>query len=240
VKPALRTILSSLPLPIAIATAIDLAFAAPATLRVLRGALPATESRLGDAIASAFGGLTLPLAAAAVAATLFGAGTRSRGRIDRIVAAGSEPDRALLPTLGAALLASVASAVVAGIVTGVLLRTILHLPTYFVADVLGTAWANALGAAAWSALAIAFVIGTGKPGRAYLVVAVDLVTRLLPGAVAWIAPSAHVGNVLGAPPPRGFLRVPVLPQLASVAFLLAMAALAAFVASRRYRGRATP
>jgi hypothetical protein len=233
----MKRMLSWLPLPIAVATAIDLAFAAPATLRVLGGTLPATESRLGDAIASAFGGLTFPLSAAAVAAMLFGAGTRSRGRIDRLVAAGSEPDRAVMPTIGAALLATVVGAVSAGIVTVVLLRSILHLSTYFAADVFGTAWANALGAAAWSALAVAFVIGTGKPGRAYLVVAVDLATRLLPGAIAWIAPSAHVGNVLGAPPPRGFLRVPILPQLASVGFLLVLAALAAFVASRRYRGR---
>ncbi|MGZ3417070.1 MAG: hypothetical protein ACXVEE_04345 [Polyangiales bacterium] len=222
----------------AIAMAIDLAFAAPSTLRVLRGALPATESRLGDAIASAFGGLTFPLAAAAVAASLFGAGTGPRSRLDRLVAAGAEPDRAVLPTIGAALAATVGAAVVSGILTIVFLRTILHLPTYFAADVFGTAWANALGAAAWSALALAFVVGTAKPARAYIVVGVDLATRLLPGAIAWIAQSAHVGNVLGAPPPRGFLRVPVLPQLASVAFLLVMAALAAFVASRRYRGAA--
>ena len=221
-----------------ISSAITLAFAAPATLRVLTGALPSTESRLGDAIASAFGGLTFPLAAAAVAASLFGAGTRARHRIDRRVAAGAEPTAAVMPIIGVALAGTIAGAVLGGVLTVLLLRTILHLHAYFLADVLGTAWANALGAAAWSSLAIAFVVGSARPARAYLVVAVDLVTRLLPGAIAWIAPSAHLSNVLGAPPPRGFLRVPVLPQLVSVAFLIVVAALFAFMASRRYRGAA--
>jgi hypothetical protein len=219
----------------AIASAITLAFAAPATARVLHGAA-SSETRLGEAIASAFGGITFPVVGAAIAATLFARESAPRRRMDRLVAAGAEPNHTALPRIGIALGGAAAGAALAGIVVVVLLRAIVHLPALLVVDALGTAWANALGASAWTALAIALVIGSGRAGRAYVVIGIDLATRLLPGAVAWIAPSAHVGNVLGAPPPRGFVHVPVLPQLVSVAFLVVLAAIFAALATRTYRG----
>jgi hypothetical protein len=107
-----------------------------------------------------------------------------------------------------------------------------------VEDLFGTAWANALGATTWTAIGLACVAPSGRPSRGAIPLALDLVTRILPGAAAWIAPSAHVGNLLGAPPSRGVVAVPVLPQPASAAALIAIAVVAAAIAIRRYVGAA--
>lgn len=221
-----------------VAAVITLAFAAPATVRLAIGRLAPDESRLGDAIASALGGITLPIVAAATAVAVLGVGSPLRAHADRRVAAGATPrsvvGRMLAITIAAATLASA----FAGALTILLLRLSLKLgaPSLLVFDMGATAWGAILGAAAWTALASAFVIRSGRAGLAWIVIGIDLLTRLIPGALAWIAPSAHVGNVLGAPPPRGFVHVPAIPQLASVAVLLVLAGLSAVVAARRYQG----
>lgn len=219
-----------------IGAVIALAFAAPATLKLLQGQLGPNESRLGDALASAFGGVTLPIVAAAIAASVL-SGTM-RGRADRLVAAGGEPTKLIARPLAFAVVAAVMASAIAGAVTVVLLRLSLKLGSggTIAFDIGATAWANGLGAAAWTGLAAALVARSGRPARAWIVVGVDLLSRLLPGAAAWIAPSAHVENVLGAPPPRGFVHVPVLSQWVSVAVLIAIAAVGVAVSVRRYAG----
>jgi len=221
-----------------IALVITLAFAAPATLKIAQGLLGPNESRLGDAIANAFGGVTLPLVAAAVVASVLGAGSPLRARADRLVAAGAEPRSVIMRPLAIAMLAATLASALGSALTVLLLRGSLRLgtPGLLITDLFATAWGTMLGAAAWTGCAALLVIRSGRPARAWIVVVFDLVSRLLPGAAAWLAPSAHIENVLGAPPPRGFVHVPVLPQLASVAVLLLMAALFAFAALRRYDG----
>lgn len=220
------------------ATIITLAFAAPATIRLYQGTLAPTEPRLSDALASALGGVTLPIVAAATIVSVLASGGPLRLRADRLVAAGASPERVIGRPLAIAIGSAALASAAAGALTVLLLRTSLKLgtPGLIATDILETAWAMILGAAAWSALAAMFVVRTGRAGRAWIVVGIDLVTRLIPGALAWLAPSAHVANVLGAPLPRGFIRVPVLPQLASVGILLAIAVFTAWIAARRYQG----
>ncbi len=218
--------------------AIIVAFSAPAVLRLASGLLAPTESRFGDAIASALGGVALPVLAAAIVTALLAESAPLRIRADLLVSAGVAPRRLVPRLLGTTLLAAIVSAVIASVAVVVMVRVSLRLrtPGMMVQDVLGTAWAVTVGTAAWTAIAAAFAIRSARGARAWLVVPIDLVTRLVPGALAWIAPSAHVANLLGAPPPRGFAHVPVLPQLASVGVLSALAVLASLVALRRYRG----
>ncbi len=210
---------------------IALAFAAPATLKLFQGQLGPNESRLGDALAGAFGGITLPIVAAAIAASVLGGTTR--GRADRLVAAGGEPGKLIARPLALAVIAAIVASAVAGALTVVLLRVSLRLGTggAIAFDIGATAWANALGAAAWTSIAAAFVTRSGRPARAWIVVGIDLLSRLLPGAAAWIAPSAHVENVLGAPPPRGFVHVPELSQ-----WIVVIAVIGIAIAVRRYAG----
>lgn len=219
--------------------AITLLFAAPSTLRLLAGQLGPSEAELGRAIASALSGITLPLACAAIAASVLGARSRVRLREDRLVAAGLAPTTSARRLIALVLVAAFAAAALGGALTIVLLRVALRLraPGLVVYDALATAWAAGLGALAWAGIAGAAIVRTGRAPRAFaLVVILDLVSRLLPGALAWIAPSAHVANLLGAPPPRGFVHVPVLPQEASLVFLSIVAAGLALLTVRRYAG----
>lgn len=220
------------------AAIITLAFAAPATLKLFGGTLSPNEARLSDAVASALGGVTLPIVAAATAASVLSHTASLRARADRLVAAGALPRDVVWRPLVLALFAATVASALAGGLTVLLLRTALKLggAGLVAHDIAATAWAMLLGGAAWTALASAFVIRSGRAARAWLVVGLDLLSRLIPGALAWLSPSAHVGNVLGAPPPRGFVHVPVIPQLASVAVLVALAALFVFLAARRYQG----
>ena len=233
-----RTVKRAFARACALSLVVDLASASPATFRVVRGALAPTEGRLGDAVASAFSGVTLPIAAAVVVGSVLVSGAPLRAHVDRLVAAGLEPRAVIGRPLALALAASALSGALAGGLTLGLLRAILHLgpPSFALFDVLATGWAVACGALAWTGLASAFAIRSGRPARAWSVVAIDLLSRLLPGGAAWLAPSAHVGNLLGAPPPRGLVPVPALPQGVSVAVLLSLALVASFVAARRYQG----
>jgi hypothetical protein len=220
------------------AAIITLAFAAPATIKLFQGSLSPNEARLSDALASALGGITLPIVGAATAVAVFGAGSALRTRADRLVSAGALPRQVIGRPLAIAIASAAVASAVAGALTVLLLRGALKLGSagLFAHDAAATAWAMVLGAAAWTAFASVFVVRTGKAARAWIVVGIDLLTRLIPGAVAWIAPSAHVGNVLGAPPPRGFVHVPILPQLASVGALIVVAAFFAWLCTRRYQG----
>lgn len=221
-----------------LALLLTLAFATPATLQLAQGLLAPTESRFGDAIASALGGVTLPLVAAAVVASVFGSGSRLRAHVDRLVAAGAEPRAVIARPLLVTMFAAIAATALGAALTVLLLRAALHLggAALVSSDMLATAWGAALGCAAWTGLAALLVVRSGRAVLGWMVVAIDLVLRLVPGAGAWLSPSAHVQNVLGAPPPRGFVHVPVLPQLASVGVLLVLAVATAALAARRYDG----
>ena len=225
---------------IGLAAILALAFAAPALLGAAHGLGAATERRLGLEIVQAFGGITLPVVGAAVAAIFLANGSRMRSWADALVSAGETPTRAILrPVLTAIACAAVATSIVGAAVV-VALRVKHHLGTggAIASDALYTAWSMALGAAAWTALAAALVVRTGRAGRGYLLVAIDLGSRLLPGGTSWLAPSTHVANLLGAPPPRGIVHVGVLPQWASIAALGAMAVVGVAAAVKRYAGRA--
>jgi hypothetical protein len=222
-----------------LALAITFAFGAPATLKLLQGQLAPTETLLGEAITAAFGGITLPVVAAAVSASVLGNGSVLRAHVDRLVAAGVEPRAVIGRPIAIAAFAAASASALGAALTLVLLRAALHLggPGLVLTDLLATAWGALLGAAAWTAASASFVVRSGRPVLAWLVVPLDLCARLLPGAAAWIGPSAHVENVLGAPPPRGVVHVPILAQPASVLVLTAVAVAAAIAARRRYAGR---
>lgn len=215
--------------------AVALALATPALV-----AAPALRSvdelTFGRAVARAFSGVTFPVAGAVLAVLLLSKTSRIRRGADRLVGAGLPPARAARFLVLVTLLCAVGVAAPLGAAVVATLRGAAHLgPTDLaVRDVLGTAWAAALGAAAWTAVGAAFLARSGQPSRALLVLAIDLPTRMLPGGAAWLAPGAHLDNVLGAPPPRGLLPVPVLPQLVSVAALVAVALLGAWIALLRY------
>ena len=214
------------------------AFAAPGVIALSQGLIAPSEPRLTRALVAAFGGITLPIVGATVAGWSFGVGTRTRTRADLLVAAGMPELRAAWPMLAVALaVAAGGSSLVAGVVVAAL-RAHHHLGAGSLAmrDALGTAWAVMLGAAAWTSLAALLVARSGRAGRAWFVVAIDLGLRLLPGAVSWVAPSSHVANLLGAPPAASFVHVPVLAQSLSVVALLAFALVAGAAAVRRYQG----
>jgi hypothetical protein len=218
--------------------AINLAFASPVLGALAQRPPASTERALTRLVVGAFGGLSLPIVAAAVAATIFAAGAPIRARLDRLVAAGAAPSRVIArPVVLAIVVAALSAGVVAGLID-LVLRARLGLAhgSLVALDTLGSAWAVSLGAAAWSALAIPTVARGGKGARAFLLVGVDLASRLLPGGAAWLAPSAHVENVLGAPPSARAVPVPVIPQLASVVVLLVIAVAGAVVTTRSYDG----
>jgi hypothetical protein len=217
---------------------IAAAFAAPAIIALSQGLVAPSESRLTRAIVAAFGGITLPILGATVAGWFLGVGTRPRSRADVLVAAGLPPMRAVLPMLGAAIAVASLGASLVGAVVVAAVRAHHHLggAAMSMRDAFGTAWALMLGAAAWTSIAALLVAHTGRAGRGWIVVAIDLGLRLLPGAMAWVAPSAHVANLLGAPPPASFVHVPVLSQGLSVVFLAVIALFATAGAARRYQG----
>jgi hypothetical protein len=225
-----------------LAALLPLAFAAPALIGL--GPRPAgapTEARLAQLMFHAFGGISLPVVACVVAAFALGAGAPLRARLDRLVAAGLAPTRAAPRVLGLAIgVASIVPALVAAI-TVTLLRLAHHLGAggALLADAAGSAWAVFLGGAAWSALAALVVARSGRGARAYWLILVELGVRLLPGGAAWLSPSAHVGNLLGAMPPRSIIAAPVLPQWVSVIALALVAVSGTALAVRRYRA-ATP
>ena len=218
---------------------LALAFAAPALLGATHGAGISSERRLERALVQAFDGITLPIVAAAIVAMLLSTGSVVRARADALVAAGMPAGRAVLrPLLLAVACAAVASALVGAAVV-VVLRVRHHLGpgSLVIGDALGTAWAMTLGAAAWTTLAAALVVRNGRGSNGYLIVLLDLGARLLPGGAAWLAPSAHVANLLGAPPPAGLVHAPVLPQWVSVVVLAGFALLGGAATVRRYVGR---
>ena len=217
---------------------VTLAFAAPSIVSVLSGRGIANETRLSRAMLSCFGGITLPILGAAVAGNLLGVNSRARRRLDRLVAAGLDPRRALPGPYAVTVLVAAFSAGLVSAVVISALRSTLHLGTTKLAaiDALGSAWSVGLGAATWTSIALVLVAKTGRPGRGYLAVLIDLGTRLLPGAFAWVAPSAHVSNLLGAAPPPSLVHVPVLDQRLSSIVLVASFALFSYLATRRYTG----
>jgi hypothetical protein len=222
----------------AIAALVPLAFAAPALLG-LDGVprAPGDEAQLGRAMLRAFGGLSLPIVAAVVVAFGLGRGSPLRARLDRAVAAGLAPSRAA--PRATLLVAAVVPALVAA-ATVIALRLARHLGggALVAQDAAGSAWGVFLGGAAWAGLAALLVARSGRGMRAYWLLGIELPLRLAPGAAAWLSPSAHLGNLLGAPPPRGFVPVPVIPQWVSVLALLVVAIAATAGALRRYRAAA--
>jgi hypothetical protein len=225
-----------------LAALLPLAFAAPALIGL--GPRPVgapTEARLAQLMLHAYGGISLPVVGCVVAAFALGAGAPLRARLDRLIAAGLAPTRVAPRAIGlAVVVASVVPALVAAL-TVTLLRLAHHLGAggVLLADAAGSAWAVFLGGAAWSALAALVVARSGRGARAYWLILAELGLRLLPGGAAWLSPSAHVGNLLGAMPPRSIIAAPVLPQWVSVLALAAVAVAGSLLAIRRYRA-ATP
>ncbi len=221
----------------ALAALLPLAFAAPAFVGLGAGPGGPDEAHLTRLMTDAFGGVSLPVVGCVVVAFALDAGAPLRARLDRLVAAGLPPARAARRGIALAVaIAAIVPALVAAS-TATLLRLAHHLGGARLAlgDAAGSAWAVLLGGAAFGALAALVVARSGRGTRAYWLLLADLASRLLPGGAIWLSPSAHVGNLLGAMPPRSIVAVPVLPQWVSVVILLAIAAAASLGAVRRYR-----
>lgn len=216
---------------VALALATPGFVAAPALRRV-------DELGLMRVVVRALSGVTLPLAGAALAVMVMATESRLRRGVDLLVGAGLDPARGARFLLLCAMVIAVGVGAPLGAATVLVLRGAARLGDSSIAlrDAAGTAWAAALGAAAWTALAAAFIARSGRPSRALAVLIVDLPTRLLPGAAVWISPTTHLENLLGAPPPQSLVRVPIVPQLASALVLLVVAAVGARITLGRYEG----
>lgn len=226
-------------LAMVLAFVVAFAFAAPALLAISHALVEVDESRITRAMVASFAGVSLPVVGAAIAAMYFGIGTRSRSRADALVAAGLDPRRAVMVPLLSAIVAAASASALVGAVVIVVVRTHFHVGSggVIATDVLATAWALVLGAALWTSIASALIARSGRAGRGFLAVGFDLASRLLPGGVAWLAPSSHVANLLGAAPPQGIVHVPVLAQGSSVLVLATLTLVATGLSAIRYRGR---
>jgi hypothetical protein len=224
--------------PMALAAALTLAFASPALVGAGTFAAPSDEGHLTTLIVEAFAGVGASLTGAAVAVLTFGRRSPLRERLDRFVAAGLSPAEAAAGPLALSIAALAAVSALFAAVVVVVLRARVHLgePSLRLADALGTAWGVGLSTACWTSLALAIVAARGARRWPFALVALDVVGRAVPGAASWLHPASHVANVLGAPPPSGTVAAPVVPQLGSVAVLLAVVAVAWSVARARYRG----
>lgn len=222
---------------ILVGTLILLAFAAPTFVTATHSTI--TEMSLGRLIVSTFGGLTLSVFGAVSAALLWNKNSPLRARADALVSFGLSTKTAALPIFLTAVVLCALWAAVLGASFVSLLRgtSTLSQKNIWMHDAIGTAWSVGLGTTFWFCFAIALMARSGKSKFAYVVIAIDLVSRLLLGPAAWLSPSNHIANVLGAPPPTSLIRVPILSQSVSVGTLITLSVGLFFLALVRYQGR---
>jgi hypothetical protein len=175
-------------------------------------------------LVGAYGALILPL----LAYTLVGAilGARSLvASIAPLVRFGAAPTRAAAVTVGVALAAGVAIGAVLAAFVALLAHGYGDPPV--AGDALASAYAGALGGAAYTAwFAMGASFGKRGGGRTVLLVA-DWVLGLGRGAVAIVTPRAHLRNLLGGASPMEW------SGRASAAALVVIAVVCVVVAVRR-------
>jgi len=175
-------------------------------------------------LVNAYGALILPLLAYTLVGAVLGARSLAAS-IAPVVRLGAAPTRAAVVTVGVAVGAGAAVGAVLASVVALLAHGSGDPPA--ASDALASAYAGALGGAAYTAW---FVVGAsfGKRGggRAVLLVA-DWVLGLGRGAVALATPRAHLRNLLGGTAPMEW------SGRASAAALVMIAVVCAVVAVRR-------
>ena len=222
------------------------ALARPAVARVLRTPRPllamgawcalavgfaaATRARgvahgADHVLVDAYGALVLPL----LAYTLVGAVVGARGTLGaataQVVAFGAAPVRAAAVTAGLAVLACAGMAAALAAAVAAVAHGASDPPV--AGDALASAWVGGLGGAAYAAwFAMGATLGRRGGGRTVLLV-VDWALGVGHGAVALVAPRAHVRSLLGGAGPMD------LSGHASAAALVVITVAALAIAVRR-------
>lgn len=155
------------------------------------------------ALVGAYGALVLPLLVYALVGAVLGGAARSLGGSTApVVAFGASPARAAAITVGVAALASALAGGVLAAVVSVVAHGAGDPP--LLVDALASAYAGALGGAAYAAwFSLGSAIGRRGGGRVVLLV-VDWVLGAGAGAVSLVTPRAHARNLLGGTPPMGW------------------------------------
>ncbi|HEX8791995.1 MAG TPA: hypothetical protein VF765_13665 [Polyangiaceae bacterium] len=178
------------------------------------------------ALVDAFGALVVPLLCYAIAGGALGADSLSAAGASA-VAFGATPRRTAATTIATILGASVASCAVLGAAVAIVAHGSADAPV--ARDALASAYASALGGAAYASLfALGSAFGRRGGGRTVALVA-DWLLGANTTVVAFVTPRAHLRNLLGGTPPAA------LGERLSAVALLLLAALFALLALRRAR-----
>jgi hypothetical protein len=173
-----------------------------------------------------FGGLVLPLLAYTITGGVLGPRAFATS-IEPLVALGAPPARTSLAAIAVGAAACAAIGALLGSAVAALAHGAGDAPRW--ADAASTAYASAIGGAAYAAwFAAGATLTRSGMGRPALLV-VDWVLGAGDGFAALFTPRAHVRNLLGGPPPGE------LPQGASAAALAVIAIACAAFAARRAR-----
>ena len=177
-------------------------------------------------LVGAFGALVVPLLAYTLVGGALGGGSL-RVSIAPTVAFGAPPARSAAVTVGLAMVIAAVVCAALGAVVAVVAHGVDDPPAS--RDALVSAYAGALGGAAYAALfAAGASLGRRGGGRAVLLV-LDWILGSNDSAVALLAPRAHLRNLLGGSPPWG------MGERGSAVALLVFAMVLAAVAVRRVR-----
>jgi hypothetical protein len=175
-------------------------------------------------LVGAYGALILPLLAYTLVGAILGARSLVASTAP-LVRFGAAPTRAAAVTVGVALAAGVAIGAVLAALVALLAHGSGDPPV--AGDALASAYAGALGGAAYAAwFAMGASFGRRGGGRTVLLVA-DWVLGLGRGAVAVVTPRAHLRNLLGGAGPMEW------SGRASAAALVVIAVVCVLVAVRR-------
>jgi hypothetical protein len=177
-------------------------------------------------LVGAFGALVVPLLCYAIAGGALGATSLSAAGAPA-VAFGATPPRAAAATVAVVVAASAASCAVLGAAVAVVAHGSADPPV--ARDAIASAYAGALGGAAYGALfALGSTLGRRGGGRTVALVA-DWLLGANATAVALVTPRAHLRNLLGGTPPAAF------GERASAVALVLVAVVFATLAVRRTR-----
>jgi hypothetical protein len=177
-------------------------------------------------LVGAFGALVIPLLCYAIVGGALGATSLSAAGAPA-VAFGATPPRAAAATVAVAVTVSVASCAVLGAAVAIVAHGSADPPV--VHDALASAYAGALGGAAYASLfALGSTFGRRGGGRTVALVA-DWLLGANATAVALVTPRAHLRNLLGGTPPAA------LGERASAVAIVLIAVLLAALAVRRTR-----
>jgi hypothetical protein len=177
-------------------------------------------------LVGAFGALVVPLLCYAMAGGALGAKSLSAAGAPA-VAFGATPPRAAAVTVAVVVAASAAACAVLGAAVAIVAHGSADPP--FARDAITSAYAGALGGAAYASLfALGSTFGRRGGGRTIALVA-DWLLGANATAVALVTPRAHLRNLLGGTPPAA------IGERASAVVLVLLVVLLATLAVRRTR-----